>query len=197
MLNGGGNACRQARGINMNDSICMNDWVFGALGHSEEFSIDELHQALGAKTTEEKKRISRNLSYLVKKGTLQRLKRGSFKNMSYPSDFSKRLDFLMIDHCEDKQKLMVRFSAFKETQELSGHEFKETALWDYDNCTGVLYRVSQNGNKCGFLLLISEDDPQLKRVIRYVGNEAVGNNLAIFFNGAKDLKPLFPNVTWI
>jgi len=44
--------------------------------------------------------------------------------------------------------------------------------------------------------LISEDDPQLERVIRYVSKIAMGSYLTIFFKGTRDLKPLFPGIEW-
>jgi hypothetical protein len=175
----------------------MNDFIFSALANGEEFSIEELRQALGVKTTGEKKRVTRNLSYLVKKGTLERLKKGEFKNLNHTSDPSKKLRYVDIDHSEDEQELVGRYNKFKETKQLSGHEFKQVVLWNYENRTSVFHRVSQNGKKDGYLLLISEDDPQIKRVIRYVSNKAMGSDLTVFFRGAKDLTLLFPGVTWL
>lgn len=180
----------------MNDFICMNDWVFSVLEYSDEFSIDELHKALGAKTTREKKRVSRNLSYLVKKGTLKRLKRGRFKNLNPTSDVSGRIQSVNIDHYKDERELAEQYSEFKKKQELTKHKFEQKALWDYDNRTSVFYQMSQNGNKAGFVLLIEEDDPQLKRVVRYVSNKATGSNLTIFLKGTQDITPLFPNINW-
>jgi len=179
----------------MND-FSMNDFIFDALVYGERFSIKELYQALDIRTMEEKKRVSRNLSYLVKTGTLRRLKRGEFENLNPTSDPSGKIHSVDIDHREDGQELLREYNKFKEKLELSGHEFKQGVLWNYENRTNKFYQIFQHGTRVGFLLLISEDDPQLKRVIRYVSNKATGSSLSIFFKGTKDLKPLFPGITW-
>lgn len=181
----------------MNTAFGMNDFIFSVLMYGDEFSISELQQALGARTTEEKKRISRNLSYLVKTGILERLGRGKFKNLNPTHDISGKIYSVDIDHREDEKELIGEYNKRKEKLGASGHKIKQNALWDYEGRTSVFYRVSENGKRIDFLLLISEDDPQLERVIRYVSNSAIGSSLSIFFKGTRDLKPLFPGITWL
>ena len=183
----------------MENKFSVSNWTSDVLGFGEEFSIAELHRALNAKTTEERKRVSRNLSYLVQKGTLKRLKRGKFKNLNCEEDFSGHIQSVSIDYCKDEDSLVAKFSKFREFQGQSGYGLVREPLWNYKNCTAELYQTChlQNRNKVGYSLLINENDPQLERVVRYVGRKSMGNSLAIFLNGQRNLTSLFPNITWL
>jgi hypothetical protein len=194
----------------MNNGMSVSDWVFDVLNFNEKFTTGEVCQALSVKTELEKKRISRNLSYLVEKKLVERLSRGIFKNLSRRKEFSGYIGEIGYYCCpkesgKDGDPAPVRFARMKLRYEEDGFIFKKQDLWKYDNSTAMLYEAynptgnSDYLNNKQYLLLIGEDDPQRERVIRYVGRKAEGISMFVYQDGDErgDIRHLFPNAPWL
>jgi len=194
----------------MNKTMCVYDWVYGALSYMERFSFKEICCALGAKTDLGKRRVSRNLSYLVKKGLVERLGRGMFKNLNRRPEFSAHLEEIGYN-CyprggnENGETASDRFARMKRAYEEDGFIFEKQNLWKYKGATATLYKAyNPTGNtdylfNTQYLLLIGEDDPEKERVLRYVGRKAEGISMFVYQDGNErgDIRHLFPNTPWL
>ncbi len=194
----------------MNNTIGVKSWVLDVLANDEKFTFGEVCYALDAKTKEERGRVSRNLSYLAQTGIIKRLGRGVFKNLNYRKEFSGHLGEIGFN-CypkngnEDGETASDRFIKMKHIYAEDGFVFERQNLWKYKGASALLFKAyNPTGNTdylfdTQYLLLIREDDPKRKKVIRYVGRKAEGISMFVYQDGNErgDIHHLFPNVPWL
>jgi len=195
----------------MNKTMGVGTWVYDVLGYMEKFSIEEICYGLDAKTNPERDRVSRKLSYLVKSGKIERLGRGVFRNLSRRPEFSSCLGEIGY-HCCPKERTsesktaLDRFTRARHVYGEDGFILEKQDLWKYVGSTATLYKalhptgdIGDYSNATQYLLFIKEEDPQRKRMIRYVGRRAEGVSLFIWQDGdrQKDIRHLFPQTPWL
>ncbi len=194
----------------MRETMSVREWVFDVLAYQEAFSFEEICYALEAKSSIGRNRISRNLSYLVKKGLVEKLERGTWKNLKRRPEFSARLGEIGYscfprEGNGDGKRAAHLFLEMKHTYKKDGFIFEKQNLWRYEGETAIFYKAYNPSGNTDYLfntqclLLIREDDPERDKVVRYVGRKAEGVSMFVYQDGneREDVQYLFPNAPWL